>query len=238
MSWGRLRQLKQKLSGERQQQQHEPCVVSSEGDSKPDDETVLFEEESELDEVVCDGCKILLEEVKTVEVDADKEPTELPTTSVVSFCIKLADLLCDIDKIPLEGVKLAAVIEETVAFWLMLAKIVDVSATIELELGDVVVDRSVEFTLPGPAGTCAFAGELGVGKTDVVFPVLEPLGDAVVDDEDGLDPVVGEGEEANKQNRKRKDMKQYEFWWCLTHDNQSRGSFIEEQHGLIADVAG
>ena len=167
--------------------------------------------ESELDEVVCDGGKILREEVKIVEADADKEPTERPTTSVVFSFVKLADLLCDVDKIPLEGVKLAAVIEETVAFWLMLAKIVDVSATIELELGDVVVDRSVEFTLPGPAGTCAFAGELGVGKTDVVSPVLEPLGDAVVDDEDGLDLVVVEGEEANKQNRKRKDMKQYEF---------------------------
>ena len=62
------------------------------------------------------------------------------------------------------------------------------------------MDRSVDFTLPGPAVTCAFAGELGVGKTDVVFPVLEPLGNAVVDDEDGLDPVVVEEEEANEQN--------------------------------------
>ena len=197
MSWGRLRQLKQKLSGERQHQQHEPCVVSSEGDSKPDDETVPFEEESELDEVVSDGCKILLEEVKTVEADVDKEPTELLTTSVVIFSVKLADLPCDVDKIPLEGVKLAAVIEETVAFRLMLAKYVEVSGTIELELGDVVVDRSVELTLPAPAGTSAIAGELGVGKNDMVFFVLEPLGDSVVDDEDGLDPVVVEEEEAN-----------------------------------------
>ena len=240
MSWGRLRQLKQKFSGEqqRQQQQHEPCVVSSEGDSKPDDETVLFEKESELDDVICDGCKILLEEVKTVEVDADKEPTELLTTSAVFFFVKLADSLCDVDKIPLEGVKLAVEVEETVAFRLMLAKIVEASATIELELGDVIVDGSVEFILPRPEETCAIAGELGVGKTDVVFPVLEPLVDAVVDDEDGLDSVVVEGKEANKQNRKRKDMKQYEFWWCLTHDSQSRGYFIEEQHDLIADVAG
>ena len=235
MSWGRLRQLKQKLSGERQQQQHEPCVVSSEGDSKPDDKTVPFEEESELDEVVSDGCKILLEEVKTVEADADKEPTELLTTSVVIFSVKLADLLCDVDKIPLEAVKLAAVIEETVAFRLMLTKILYFSGTIELELGDVVVDRSVEFTLPGPAGVEV---ELGVGKTNGVFSVLEASGDAVVDDEDGLDPVVVEREEANEQNWKKKNMKQYEFWWCLTHDSQSRGYFIEEQHDLIADVAG
>lgn len=122
-----------------------PCVVPCDGDSKPDDETVLFEEDSELDEFVC-----------------------------------------DVDKIPLEGVKLAVVIEETVAFRLMLAKIVEVFATIELELGEVVVDRFVE----------PVAGDLGAGKTDVVFPVLEPLEDAVVDNEDGLDPVVVEEEEA------------------------------------------
>ena len=238
MSWGRLRQLKQKLSGERQQQQHKPCVVSSKGDSKPDDETVLFEEESELDEVVCDGSKVPWEEVKIVEADADKEPTELLTISAVFSSVKLAALLCDVDKIPLKGVKLAAVIKETVAFRLMLAKIVDVSGTIELELGDVVVDGSVEFTPPPPARTCAFEVDLGVAKTNGVFPVLEACSDAVVDEEDKLDSVVVKVEEANKQNWKRKDMKQYEFWWCLTHDSQSRGYFIEEQHDLIADVAG
>ena len=114
--------------------------------------------------------------------------------------MKLAALLCDVDKIPLKGVKLAAVIEETVAFRLMLAKIVDVSGTIELELGDVVVDRSVEFTPPPLARTCSFEVDLGVAKTNGVFPVLEAWGDAVVDEEDGLDSVVVKLEEANKQN--------------------------------------
>ena len=142
----------------------------------------------------------MLEEVKIVEADADKEPTELITTSLVFPSVELADLLCDVDKNPLETVKLAAVIEETVPFRLMLAKIADVSATMELELSDVVVDRSVEFTLPRPAETCAFKAELGIGKTDGVFSELEALGEAVVDDEDGLDPVVVEEEEANEQN--------------------------------------
>ena len=62
------------------------------------------------------------------------------------------------------------------------------------------MDRSVEFTLPLPAGTCALEVELDVGKTNGVFSVLEALGNAVVDDEDGLDPVVVEGEEASAQN--------------------------------------
>lgn len=42
--------------------------------------------------------------------------------------VKLAEFLCNVDKIPPEGGKLAALIEETVAFRIMLAKIEEVSA--------------------------------------------------------------------------------------------------------------
>ena len=135
----------------------------------------------------------MLEVVKIVEADADKEPTELVTTSIVLSPVKLADFLCDVEEIPLEGVKLAAVTGETVAFRLMLAKIVEISATIELELSDVVVDRSVEFTLPLTAVTC----ELGARKTDEVLSVLEAFGNAGAD-EGGRDPVIVE--EAKEQN--------------------------------------
>lgn len=68
--------------------------------------------------------------------------------------------------------------------------------TIQLELGDVVVDRSVEFTLPLIAET----GELGARKTDEVFSVLEAFDNAGIDGEDGRDPVIVEEEEANEQN--------------------------------------
>ena len=96
--------INQKLSEKRQQQLHEPRVVLSEGDS--DDETVLFEEDSELYEVVCDGDKILLEKVKIVEADAHKEPIEFFPSSVMFASVKLADLICDVDKIPLKEVKI------------------------------------------------------------------------------------------------------------------------------------
>ena len=66
-----------------------------------------------------------MEEVKIVE--ADEEPTGLRPMSVVFPSVELADLLCDVDKISLERVKLASVIEETIALILMLATIVEVS---------------------------------------------------------------------------------------------------------------
>ena len=102
------------------------------------------------------------------------------------------DIVCVVDKAPF-----AETLFRLLVVVLMATDLEVLS--IQLELGDVLVDRSVEFTLPLTAVNC----ELGARKTDEVFSVLEAMGDAIVDDEDGLVVVVVivvEEEEANEQN--------------------------------------